>query len=178
MSGNSKISPHDASTGAYSDRHELRADLADRTSCRRPLRSRQDRFRPRSEAFADYIGRDAYPEMDDVALAEAVLRSLKAKQWFVEIDEFDRKERLTLNFGHTFAHAIESASASPSTTGGRRPGGALCDRLGAGARVVHARRDTRSLSTSHVKAAPSDTGSRRNVRAIDRADFEKAFPVR
>ena len=34
---------------------------------------------------------------------------LKAKKWFIEIDEFDQKERLLLNYGHTFGHALESA---------------------------------------------------------------------
>lgn len=36
--------------------------------------------------------------------------SLNAKKWFIEIDEFDRKERKLLNFGHTFGHALEAAS--------------------------------------------------------------------
>jgi 3-dehydroquinate synthase len=36
--------------------------------------------------------------------------ALLAKKWFVEIDEFDRSERLLLNFGHTFGHALEAAS--------------------------------------------------------------------
>jgi 3-dehydroquinate synthase len=36
--------------------------------------------------------------------------SLLNKKWFIEKDEFDKKERLLLNFGHTFAHALESAS--------------------------------------------------------------------
>jgi len=36
--------------------------------------------------------------------------SLLAKKWFIEIDEFDQAERLLLNFGHTFGHAIEGAS--------------------------------------------------------------------
>lgn len=36
--------------------------------------------------------------------------SLRAKKWFIEVDEFDRAERLALNFGHTFGHAIEAAS--------------------------------------------------------------------
>ena len=36
--------------------------------------------------------------------------SLTAKKWFIEIDEFDRKERKMLNFGHTFGHALEAAS--------------------------------------------------------------------
>ena len=35
---------------------------------------------------------------------------LRTKKWFIEVDEFDRKERLLLNFGHTFGHAIEGAS--------------------------------------------------------------------
>jgi 3-dehydroquinate synthase len=35
---------------------------------------------------------------------------LRTKQWFIEVDEFDHKERLLLNFGHTFGHAIEGAS--------------------------------------------------------------------
>ena len=37
-----------------------------------------------------------------------VLLSLKSKKWFIETDEFDQKERLLLNFGHTFGHAIET----------------------------------------------------------------------
>jgi 3-dehydroquinate synthase len=36
--------------------------------------------------------------------------ALKTKKWFIEVDEFDRKERLLLNFGHTFGHAIEAAT--------------------------------------------------------------------
>jgi 3-dehydroquinate synthase len=35
---------------------------------------------------------------------------LLAKKWFIEIDEFDIKERKLLNFGHTFGHALESAT--------------------------------------------------------------------
>ena len=34
---------------------------------------------------------------------------LNVKKWFIEIDELDRRERLLLNFGHTFGHALESA---------------------------------------------------------------------
>ena len=36
--------------------------------------------------------------------------SLRAKKWFIEIDEFDQAERLLLNFGHSFGHALESCS--------------------------------------------------------------------
>ena len=35
-------------------------------------------------------------------------RCLEIKKHFVEIDEFDKKERLVLNYGHTFGHVIES----------------------------------------------------------------------
>ncbi len=38
---------------------------------------------------------------------EIVEESLKVKRAVVEIDEFDKKERMFLNFGHTFGHAIE-----------------------------------------------------------------------
>tara|TARA_R110001592_G_scaffold105399_3_gene296383 strand:- start:2649 stop:3665 length:1017 start_codon:yes stop_codon:yes gene_type:complete len=44
-----------------------------------------------------------------------VKRCLEIKKTFVEIDEFDKKERLILNYGHTFGHAIEASNnyASP-----------------------------------------------------------------
>jgi 3-dehydroquinate synthase len=41
---------------------------------------------------------------------ELVSLSLKSKIWFVEVDEYDKKERQLLNFGHSFGHALESAS--------------------------------------------------------------------
>jgi 3-dehydroquinate synthase len=36
---------------------------------------------------------------------------LAVKQWFIQSDEFDRAERRLLNFGHTWGHALESATA-------------------------------------------------------------------
>ena len=38
---------------------------------------------------------------------EIIEESLKVKKSVVEIDEFDQKERMFLNFGHTFGHIIE-----------------------------------------------------------------------
>lgn len=35
-------------------------------------------------------------------------RSLGIKKYYIEVDEFDKQERLLLNYGHTFGHAIES----------------------------------------------------------------------
>lgn len=40
---------------------------------------------------------------------ELISLSLITKRWFIEIDEHDQKERLLLNYGHTFGHAIEGA---------------------------------------------------------------------
>ena len=39
-----------------------------------------------------------------------IYRSLERKKVIIEADEFDNGERLLLNFGHTFGHAIEAAS--------------------------------------------------------------------
>jgi 3-dehydroquinate synthase len=43
-------------------------------------------------------------------MGDLIYLSLKTKKWFIEIDEFDKKERQLLNFGHTFGHALESAT--------------------------------------------------------------------
>ena len=37
-------------------------------------------------------------------------RCLSIKKYFIEADEFDKGERLLLNYGHTFGHAIEGAT--------------------------------------------------------------------
>lgn len=48
---------------------------------------------------------------DRAALARAVRRALEIKQATIEADEFDQGERLLMNYGHSFGHAIESATA-------------------------------------------------------------------
>jgi len=45
---------------------------------------------------------------EDAALAEAIAVSCAHKAAIVERDPFERGERALLNFGHTFAHAIET----------------------------------------------------------------------
>jgi 3-dehydroquinate synthase len=47
---------------------------------------------------------------DNSFLLSSIEESLKAKKYFIEVDEFDQKERQLLNFGHSFGHAIESSS--------------------------------------------------------------------
>lgn len=63
-----------------------------------------------AEAFEEYLRFDPSPAMSTEALERVIVASLSAKKWFIEIDEFDKKERLLLNFGHTFGHAIEGAT--------------------------------------------------------------------
>jgi 3-dehydroquinate synthase len=43
-------------------------------------------------------------------LKKLIYLSLISKKKIIEKDEFDKNERLKLNFGHTFGHAIESSS--------------------------------------------------------------------
>ena len=45
---------------------------------------------------------------DEVMLMAFIKRNLEIKKGFIEQDEFDRGERLLLNYGHSFGHAIES----------------------------------------------------------------------
>jgi 3-dehydroquinate synthase len=53
-----------------------------------------------------------YPRIaDDMQLMERyIFRSLQIKKIKIEADEFDCGERLVMNYGHSFAHAIESAT--------------------------------------------------------------------
>ena len=62
------------------------------------------------EAFQN-IAHD-YVEMLESAetLRKYILASLKIKKKFIEEDEFDRDIRNLLNYGHTFGHALESAT--------------------------------------------------------------------
>ena len=60
--------------------------------------------------FGDYLSLQPSPNMSEGQVQKVIELSLSAKKWFIEIDEFDQAERLLLNFGHTFGHAIEGAS--------------------------------------------------------------------
>ncbi|MCP5049642.1 MAG: 3-dehydroquinate synthase, partial [bacterium] len=45
---------------------------------------------------------------DKKVLAGLIARGLEIKKSYIEIDEFDRKERQVFNYGHSFGHAIET----------------------------------------------------------------------
>ena len=49
-------------------------------------------------------------DRDQEKITEVIQLSLISKQYFVEEDEFDAGIRKLLNFGHSFGHALESAS--------------------------------------------------------------------
>jgi 3-dehydroquinate synthase len=63
-----------------------------------------------AETFAGYLAQGPRIGLGPMEIEPLIARSLLAKKWFVEVDEFDRAERLVLNLGHTFGHALESAS--------------------------------------------------------------------
>jgi len=63
------------------------------------------------EYFNEFLANPAATNPESGAnLRNLINGSLLAKKWFVEKDEFDKKERRLLNFGHTFGHALEGAS--------------------------------------------------------------------
>ncbi len=61
-------------------------------------------------AYARYLDLVAAMRTDGEGAAPLIAHALASKKWFIEIDEFDQAERRQLNFGHTFAHALEAAT--------------------------------------------------------------------
>lgn len=62
------------------------------------------------EKFGEYLAEQPQYPLSTEQAHNIILHSLKTKKWFIEIDEFDQKERLLLNYGHTFGHAIEAGT--------------------------------------------------------------------
>ena len=64
------------------------------------------------DVFDQYLSMPASLNPDnDENTARLIHHTLTTKKWFVEVDEFDVRERQLLNFGHSFAHALESATS-------------------------------------------------------------------
>ena len=63
------------------------------------------------KAVFDHIARD-YDELlkTRVTLLRYIRAALQIKQKYIEVDEFDRDIRNIFNYGHSFGHAIESAT--------------------------------------------------------------------
>jgi 3-dehydroquinate synthase len=62
-------------------------------------------------AAFDAIAED-YPRLavDEDVMLSRIRQSLRFKQRLIEADEFDRGVRRVMNYGHSFGHAIESAT--------------------------------------------------------------------
>ncbi len=60
--------------------------------------------------FLAYLAQEPSYPMTSEQAQRVILQSLRTKKWFIEVDEFDQKERLLLNFGHTFGHAMEAGT--------------------------------------------------------------------
>ena len=67
-------------------------------------------FARSNETFEAYLALNPTISSGTEVLSQVIALSLGAKKWFIEVDEFDQNERLLLNYGHTFGHAIETAS--------------------------------------------------------------------
>jgi 3-dehydroquinate synthase len=121
-------------------------------------------------AFERYLGLHATFPAEAAAL---VHHALESKRWFIEVDEFDRGERRLLNFGHTFGHALEAATAFGVSHGiGVAIGVVAAERFAA--EQGHGPGDAR-LRTHAVglaRRAP-DLGTR--LARLDDATFERAF---
>lgn len=63
-----------------------------------------------NEDFQGYLADGPAAQMSVETVQRIIVRALRTKKWFIETDEFDQKERLLLNFGHTFGHAIEAGT--------------------------------------------------------------------
>ena len=62
------------------------------------------------ENFLSYLAESPGYPISVGNAQRVIMLALKTKKWFIETDEFDQKERLLLNFGHTFGHAIEAGT--------------------------------------------------------------------
>lgn len=67
-------------------------------------------FAKHGDSFENFMSLNPSASINLTDAHNVVSMSLKTKKWFIEIDEYDQNERLLLNYGHTFGHAIEAGS--------------------------------------------------------------------
>ena len=121
------------------------------------------------ESFAEYLKRYSRFTEDPIDLLDHVLA---AKKWFIEIDEFDQRERRLLNFGHTFGHAIESAVDHQLAHGTAVAIGMLC----AGAHAAAADSPQLDSLREHCRdLLASSTGVGEALGHFDPEAFHRAF---
>lgn len=123
------------------------------------------------EKFCSY--RSSVDTYDSELAAEWIAHVLNAKKWFVETDEFDQGPRKLLNFGHTFGHALESATNFSIPHG-------IAINIGVLAALQHplSHRGTveQKLAEECISIlTPVSVQLKANVESFDVKRFEKAF---
>ena len=103
---------------------------------------------------------------DTNAMAHAVLRSCEIKSAVVSADEREGGIRATLNFGHTFGHAIESGLGYGEWLHGEAVGCGMVMAADLSARLgqigqADAQRLKRIIASMHLPIAPPKLGSQR-----------------
>ena len=122
-----------------------------------------------AKAFETYLECHSRFGQEPTALLELALRT---KQWFIEVDEHDQKERRLLNFGHTFGHALESAVDNRVSHGAAVAIGMLCALAHPAAAHTHAT----EMLERHCRRLLSETeGLRSALGSFDATQFERAF---
>lgn len=123
------------------------------------------------EKFCTY--RSSVENYDSELTAEWISHVLNAKKWFVETDEFDQGPRKLLNFGHTFGHALESATNFTIPHG-------IAINIGVLAALQHPLSHQGTLEAKLAKEclsilAPVLAQLKMDVKSFDVQKFEKAF---
>jgi 3-dehydroquinate synthase len=118
--------------------------------------------------FLDWIEANtgALLACDTDAMAHAVLRSCEIKSAVVSADEREGGIRATLNFGHTFGHAIESGLGYGEWLHGEAVGCGMVMAADLSARLgqiskMDAERLKRIIASMHLPIAPPKLGSQR-----------------
>ena len=119
-------------------------------------------------SFLDWIEANtgALLACDTNAMAHAVLRSCEIKSAVVSADEREGGIRATLNFGHTFGHAIESGLGYGEWLHGEAVGCGMVMAADLSARLgqigqADAQRLKRIIASMHLPIAPPKLGSQR-----------------
>ena len=67
-------------------------------------------FLTKDKSYLEYIENNVekIKNLDNEVLENIVEQSIRIKKYYVDIDPFEKGERVFLNLGHTYAHALES----------------------------------------------------------------------
>ena len=130
-----------------------------------------------ADRLKSYLALAPSIDADGDVMAAVISHALNAKAQFIELDEFDQKERLLLNFGHTFGHAIEAASAFRISHGiGVGVGMLAAIELGRGMGRTYADAPHILVLIEHIESLlGAIDGLDHELRTIDSEAFMRAF---